>query len=142
MDLNARNQLVRLDIDEYHDPTEVARQVRSLWRVPSGPIDHLIRLLESVGVLVHTRPLGTAAQDAVSTWPRGRPAIMLVNSGLPPDRLRFTVAHELGHLVMHSMPSDTQEREANLFAAEFLAPLKRSGPRSKASRRRTSQGCF
>ncbi|TCU86062.1 Zn-dependent peptidase ImmA (M78 family) [Curtobacterium sp. PhB191] len=79
-------------------------------------------------MLIVARPLGTASQDAVSTWPTGGKPMMLVNSGLPTDRLRFTVAHELGHLVMHHAPADNQEEEANTFASEFLAPAEEIQP--------------
>ena len=44
------------------------------------------------------------------------------------DRQRFTLAYELGHLVMHlqTNPSFTRDisHEANEFAAEFLMPEK------------------
>jgi len=121
-DLDAELPLQRLDIDAVDDAAEVARQLRAQWLVASGPIEDLISLLERAGIIVHVRALGTAAQDAVSSWPRGRVPMMLLNSGLPADRQRYTVAHELGHLVMHSVPSDSQEDEANLFAGELLAP--------------------
>ena len=118
-------QLERLDIDAYAgDPAVVARALRAAWRVPSGPISNVLALLEAVGIVVVVRPLGTRAQDAVSTWPHGsgQPPIMVINDGLDPDRLRFTVSHEAGHLVMHSLPSENQEVEADQFAAEFLMP--------------------
>lgn len=120
----------RIDIDEVNDPAEIARQIRAAWRVPSGPIQNLTALLEAAGIVVVQRPLGSNAQDAVSTWPheQDRPPVMLVNAGLPPDRYRFTVAHELGHLVMHSIPSEDQETQADMFASELLAPAHEIGP--------------
>lgn len=123
-------RLERLDIDEFGDPEAVARELRIRWRVPSGPIDDVVRLLEAVGVIVVMRRLGTNSQDAVSTWPRDldRPPVMVVNTGLSGDRQRFTTCHEAGHLVMHSVPGDDQEREADRFAAEFLAPAAEIGP--------------
>lgn len=66
-------------------------------------------LLERAGVTVVVRNLGTDAQDAVSMWPPGTSPMILVNTGLSPDRTRFTLAHELGHLIMHEMPDDDQE---------------------------------
>ncbi len=55
---------------------------------------------------------------------------MTRSSTFPEIRQRFTVAHELGHLVLHSgsaqpsTPADAArlEREANRFAAAFLVP--------------------
>jgi Zn-dependent peptidase ImmA (M78 family) len=38
------------------------------------------------------------------------------------------MAHELGHLLMHTLPTEGQEREANEFASEFLCPGAEIGP--------------
>ena len=48
----------------------------------------------------------------------------MANSAMPPDRVRLTLAHELGHLVLHSDITIDQdvEAEANQFAGEFLMP--------------------
>jgi len=123
-------QLRRIDIDDVGDAAEIARLVRVAWRVPTGPIENLTALLEAVGIIVVPRSLGTSAQDALSTWPheQDRPPVMLVNTGLPADRYRFTLAHEVAHLIMHNLPSDSQEQEANAFAAEFLAPAQEIAP--------------
>jgi Zn-dependent peptidase ImmA (M78 family) len=48
--------------------------------------------------------------------------MFFVNRNIPGDRLRFTLAHELGHLLMHGIPSPTMEDEADRFASEFLMP--------------------
>ncbi len=48
------------------------------------------------------------------------------NKVFSPDRQRMTLAHELGHFLLHrnDFPDDHTEDEANRFAAEFLAPAK------------------
>jgi len=107
-----------------HEPPSAAEELRRSWAVPAGPIGNVTSLVESAGIIVVQRPFGTTHQDAVSSWPddpRASPLIV-VNTGLSPDRLRFTLAHELGHLVMHRVPTDTAEQEANAFASAFLAP--------------------
>lgn len=114
--------LERMDIDEYSSPEEIARLLRARWRVPSGPIGNLTALLESVGIVIVVRPTGSSGQDAFSTWPPDRLPLMVVTAGLSPDRYRFTLAHEVGHIVMHVMPNAEQEAQANRFAGEFLAP--------------------
>jgi Zn-dependent peptidase ImmA (M78 family) len=48
--------------------------------------------------------------------------IIVLNRDQPADRLRFTRAHELGHLVMHRFPSPEMEIEANNFASALLMP--------------------
>lgn len=129
IELVPEGQLIAIDIDEVADPAEIARRLRAAWRVPSGPIANLTELIEAAGVVIVQRQLGTGSQDAVSSWPheQDRAPMMVINAGLPADRYRFTLAHELGHLVMHRLPSESQEKEANLFAAEFLAPARDIG---------------
>jgi Zn-dependent peptidase ImmA (M78 family) len=36
--------------------------------------------------------------------------------------MRFSLAHELGHAIMHRIPTDDIEDEANAFAGELLLP--------------------
>ena len=50
--------------------------------------------------------------------------VVVVGRGWPGDRQRFTLAHELGHLVLHGrLASDVdEEAAANRFAGAFLAP--------------------
>jgi Zn-dependent peptidase ImmA (M78 family) len=52
----------------------------------------------------------------------GMPACIFVNARLPKDRLRFTLAHEMAHLIMHRMPNPDMETQANQFAGAFLMP--------------------
>ena len=101
----------------------VARYLRQRWQL-TGPIQNLIGLLEAHGILVVYRSLGSRSQDGVSSWPAEltRPPIIVINADLPADRVRFTLAHELAHLLLHRIPSDDAEREANRFAGEFLVP--------------------
>ena len=42
----------------------------------------------------------------------------------PTDRARFTLAHELAHLIMHRIPTPDSEGEADRFASEFLMPAR------------------
>ena len=54
-----------------------------------------------------------------------------INTDAPPDRLRWTLCHELGHIIMHTA-SDLHKRgedEANIFASEFLMPAYEIKPR-------------
>lgn len=111
------------------EPGEAARFLRSAWDIPPGPFPHLVRTLENHGVVVSHVPFAgedTARIDAFSTSHLTRPLVITT-----PDkaddvfRHRFTVAHELGHLVLHhdAQPgAPQQEREADAFAAELLMP--------------------
>lgn len=123
VETRAGNLFERLDVDEYKGgPQEIARAVRALWQLPPGPVQNLIRVIEDSGGIVIQCDFGTNKVDALSQWLPGYPPIFLVNSAIPTDRMRFTLSHEVGHIIMHRTPTENMEREADVFAAEFLMP--------------------
>jgi Zn-dependent peptidase ImmA (M78 family)/transcriptional regulator with XRE-family HTH domain len=118
-----------VELDALTTPKDAARAVRKAWRMPAGPVPDLIGVLEEAGVLVLVRDLGSAHLDAVSQFDGARAPLVLVNSWAPADRCRFSLAHELGHLVLHRVPGGAdQERQADAFAAEFLMPASQIRP--------------
>lgn len=111
------------DIDEYEGRAdEIARIVRAEWLLPRGPIDNVTEAIEEAGGIVLRCDFGTRLLDGVSRWVPGLPPLFFINKDLPPDRWRFTLCHELGHLVMHRGPNPDMEMQANRFAAELLMP--------------------
>ncbi len=116
-----------LPADEF-TPRQAARELRRTWSLPIGPITDLTRLLELAGILVELGDFEIGL-DGVSMWAGPWP-IMHLSRHAPPDRRRFTMAHELGHLVLHQDSYDDNhgERQANEFAAEFLMPGDQVGP--------------
>ena len=118
------------DIPDWHfvDPETAADSLRAAWGLGTEPAPSLIHLLESRGVRVFA--VARVAEnwpglDALSFWHGVTPHI-LVNTSKPPSRLRMSLAHELGHLVLHqnagSAASRDAEREAMMFGAAFLLP--------------------
>ncbi|MBM7367457.1 Zn-dependent peptidase ImmA (M78 family) [Gordonia hydrophobica] len=104
------------------DPEAAARMVRMQWRLPVGPVRSLVAWLEAAGCLVITEDFGTSRLDGLSQWIDDHP-VMLINSAMPTDRQRWTLAHELGHLVLHNEYVDGDvEADADAFAAAFLMP--------------------
>lgn len=118
----------RFDVEEFAGPTEVAQAVRSAWHLPPGPVPNLTAVVEAAGALVIRCDFGTRLVDAVSRWVPGLPPIFFLNEGLAADRERLTLAHEVGHIVMHRSPSPTMEDEAFAFAGEFLMPANEISP--------------
>ena len=114
----------RIPIDEAKSAEDAALKTRAAWNVAKGPIRNLVELLESAGVIVVPFDFGMNSVDAIGWWPWDTPPLMFLNTSAPADRQRFSLAHELGHLVMHELPSETMEDEANQFAAEFLFPVR------------------
>lgn len=124
LDIEGSLDFVTLDPDEHGGPRAVARILRGYWRIPHGPIPTMTRLVESAGCIVMFRDFATKKLDGMSGWGKDTPPIFFMNALNPVDRSRWTIAHELGHLVMHrSSPTEGDpEKEADLFAQEFLLP--------------------
>jgi Zn-dependent peptidase ImmA (M78 family) len=107
---------------DFTNPEDAARMVRAQWRMPMGPVVNLTRWMEAAGCLVFEEDFGTQRIDGLSQWVDDHP-VTLINANASPDRKRLTLAHELGHLVLHSNgPTESMEDDANAFAAEFLMP--------------------
>lgn len=86
------------------DPAGAARALRAHWGLGTGPIGHLVRRMESHGIVVafprHDPDAVTV--DAFSTSSLPRPIVVLTPNRFDDIyRHRFTAAHELGHLVLH-----------------------------------------
>src|SRR5262249_30585164 len=107
--------------------------VRAMWNLPPGPIANLVGTIEAAGGIVLRWPFGTPKIDGISRWAPGLPPVFFLNDQIPMDRARLTLAHELGHMILHDAPFPEMEPEANEFAREFLMP-------SREIRRRL-EGC-
>ena len=105
-------------------PRDIARRVRAGLALAEGPVQDLTAAVEDAGVVVLSWDLGSRQGDAVSQWLAGHRPIVLMYSAAPGDRQRFSLAHELGHAVMHTEPVDRQEEQADQFASELLMPAK------------------
>jgi Zn-dependent peptidase ImmA (M78 family)/transcriptional regulator with XRE-family HTH domain len=122
VDIEAHAPFPRLDVDEFGDPAEVARALRAMWHVARGPMRSITKVIEDAGgIVVHFR-FGSELIDAISRNVPGVPPLFFMNPDVGGARYRYTLAHELGHMVMHAVPNPKMEDEANEFAAEFLMP--------------------
>lgn len=118
----------RHDVERPEDIASVAAQVRIEIEAGSdGPVGDVLRLLERRGIVGARYPIDAADISAFSV-PVERRAFLVLKQQREAkyDRDRFSSCHELGHLVMHkpgqSLASKTLERQANVFASEFLMP--------------------
>lgn len=110
------------------DPTQIedaAEAVRQAWNLGFDPIPDLIDLFETQGIRVFRIDLeGTNPEFDGLAAKAGQLPILVVASNWPGDRQRFTLAHELGHLMLAGrLAGDLEaERACNRFAGAFLAP--------------------
>lgn len=119
----------RLEIEEFGgDPAAVAEMVRRVWQLPSGPIRDLVGVAERAGVIVFLCDFQVSGVDGLTLQPTGLPVCIFLNAAMPGDRQRFTLAHELGHAVMHPVPTPDMESQADRFAAALLMPARDIAP--------------
>lgn len=122
VDYSPTNDLPRLDVESYGTPTKISALLRAHWKLPSGPIKNLTRLVERAGVIVAHSDFGGASVSGMTFQVPGQPPLILLNRMHPADRMRLTLAHELGHVIMHKFPTPDMESEAFEFASTFLFP--------------------
>lgn len=107
-------------------PASIAQKLRKVWDMPKGEVVNVIDLIESHGIMTLAVDFKTDRVDSRSILIENKYPVVFYNRTLLGDRLRFTLAYELGHIVMHTRQDllSTEEvgHEANLFAAEFLMP--------------------
>ena len=114
-----------------------AEEARQHWRLGlEGPVTNMTRVLENAGAVVVQFDDLTERIDALS-MARRRPIVVRSMAKAAGARLRFDLAHEAGHLVMHQgiLTGDSvTEGEAHRFAGAFLIPrgaFAREFPRSR-----------
>lgn len=119
-----KTNLPSWDVSTDGTPKEAARYVRNFWKITKGRLLNLSKLLEDNGVIIIPLELGTI--DGFSTYIESRIPVIFLNRLSSGDRQRLTIAHELGHLVMHfgqKLSDDRDvEQEAYSFGGEFLIP--------------------
>lgn len=103
------------------DVEDLALSVRKLWNLGIDPIENLTETLEDQGVKIVSLE-GNADFDGLSCWANEKIPVILVKRGLPGDRQRSNLAHELGHLIMIISPKVDAEKAAFRFSGAFLVP--------------------
>lgn len=111
-------------VEGLEDIERAAESLREHFGLGLGPIQNITRIAENAGTFVTTFQGISSGVDALSIA-ASRPIIVRNEEDRYACRLRFDVAHEIGHFVMHSgiVTGDRQtESEANRFAGAFLLP--------------------
>lgn len=121
-----KDHLADADIDQF------ATITRRHWNLGNGPIDNLAHVLEKNGIVLSGLDVESEKTDACSSMIDGT-AVILYNKKLrSASRIRFSLAHELAHILLHGHITaedlkdkkvlDEVESEANRFAGAFLLP--------------------
>lgn len=133
VDLESQFELLQFEVVSFRDgageharavtnAAEAATAVRSSWQVGAAPLASLTRYVEATGIAIIHADFGLADIDGFTLRPVGMRPIIFLNKSRSADRIRFSLAHEYGHAVLHPFPYESMEKEANEFAAELLMP--------------------
>lgn len=111
-------------VSKFSDALKAAHELRQHWHCGDGPIASILRLCERRGIKIFDSELPDHV-FGLSTWADRCHPLMLLDmrpSKTTVERLRFTAAHELGHLLL-TFPEGVQiEKLCNQFASCFLLP--------------------
>ena len=120
------------------DAEGLAQDVRRRWGLGMGPLPHLVSLFEARGIRVFESFQREDDPDfngcsAFMSYSAGSGLdfpVVLLNRNHWGERKRFTLCHELAHLIlpssMHDLqPENVQERLADWFAGALLLPAAR-----------------
>jgi Zn-dependent peptidase ImmA (M78 family)/DNA-binding XRE family transcriptional regulator len=109
-------------------PAMAAQKLRRAWGIPEAPLLDLTYYVEAHGIPVWVFPFETERVDSRMVLTANQYPLICVNSSHTGDRQRFSLAYQLGQVLLHTFCSVETERntkhEANLFAAELLMPEK------------------
>ena len=112
-------------IDTVEEAEGAAMSVRGDWDLGGGPIPDMTELLEERGIKVLKLPLPRTVDGLTCHVRRvdgdDVPAVVCSNVKSI-ERQRFTIAHELGHMVLDIPAEVPEEKACNRFAGAFLVP--------------------
>jgi Zn-dependent peptidase ImmA (M78 family)/DNA-binding XRE family transcriptional regulator len=108
------------EIDDFAD------RLREMWNIGLDPISDLSDLLEEHGIRVFMISESADNQfDGLAATVNGH-QIIVVSRDWSGDRQRFTLSHELGHLMLEGRLAQNldEEKASDRFAGAFLLPTK------------------
>ena len=117
-----------IDLEDGYTPETVAQYTRKYLGLKDEPVRNIFSLLERNGIIIIELDYDVDLFDGVSFLTDGGYYVIIINKNFSNDHKRFTLAHELGHLIMHTSNEfliseyRDKEDEANRFASEFLMP--------------------
>jgi len=123
------------------DAEQAAMALREAWELGTSPISSVVELLEDQFIHVFTIATTSEKFDGISaeaTDDNGSviAAAVVSREGVPGERQRFNLLHEVGHLVLDVAGDLDEEKAAHRFAGAFLAPA--AHLRKEIGERRTS----
>ncbi|GHS97891.1 DNA-binding protein [Synergistales bacterium] len=124
----AKFSLPNYHVESLEDVESAAMRLRKEWDLGMYPIRNMSDLLTSQDIHVLLLSLEFSTFDGFSSWIYRESeddklsAAIVVSSGMTLCRHRFTLAHELGHLILNCALTLDEEKVCHRFAGAFLIP--------------------
>ena len=120
-------KLKKYSCNDFNDAEKAAEKFRNFIEISNKqPISDLINILENLGIIiiqVKNYDNRFSDFDGLSEIVEGVPVIVLLDGITDGARQRFTIAHELGHLILDIKNERIDsEKLANRFASALLIP--------------------
>lgn len=119
------NPLEALRVESVEDAEKAAIILRKEWNLGGNPIPQVVEMLEERGIRVLEAD-APESFDGLAVWAGDIPFMLLNRNVKDTCRLRFTLLHELGHLLMRNIPEGLENKEVerlcNRFASAMLFP--------------------
>ena len=138
-----RGEIQAMDtfLEERYDPKRLKERLPEISHLllspPDDIVDRLTDILAETGIkLLFTEPLSGVPIKGATRWIYGSPCIQLLSERQEYENFRFTVLHEIGHILLHGKkdifleeagfkPDDDlayerKEKEADAFARKMM----------------------
>lgn len=124
IDYTFKNIIKDEKIENIEDVENVVSKIRNEWNIGTDPIHNIIQLVEDKEIKVIEIFDTDDKFDGLATYVDDKYPVIIVNGNFPVERKRFTLLHELGHLLLNlpDCASSLDEGFCNKFASEFLLP--------------------
>src|SRR5690554_3139657 len=106
------------------DIESIVKEIREEWQIGFDPVHNITQLLEDQEIKIIEIAEADNLFDGMATIIDEKYAVIVINENFPIERKRFTLLHELGHLILDLPECSVEEEEnfCNKFASEFLFP--------------------
>lgn len=124
IDYSFKNIIKDDKIENIEDVENAVLKLRREWNIGEDPIHNIIQLLEDKEIKVIELFDADDKFDGLATYVNNKYPVIVVNGNFPVERKRFTLLHELGHLLLNLQNCEENEEEnfCNKFSSEFLLP--------------------
>lgn len=127
IDTSFENDLKNVVIDSNEKIQKAVLDLRNSWEIGIDPVHNSIQLLEDKGIkVIEIDGIDDNKDkfDGLATFANNSIPVIVLNKSFSTERKRFTLFHELGHILLNleDCQDKQEEKFCNYFASEFLFP--------------------